>query len=314
MNFIDLIDNIVKTQQVFHSILEGNEAQTRWMLIDPLILDGLGYSREDIIVEYSLENRDSDKYNKLDYSIIVNNKPKLLVEAKSLGVNLYEKYSQLEEYFLSILNRYSYDNSELIGILTDGDKYLFYTNKVRDDKMDKLPFYTIQLSISEDIERKKLLNYSKSNISKNSFIQSEEEYELGVPYRIDMIESVFNFFESQNKRVDIDKIYLNGRMTNIKSFRSLYRELLNRANSLNPNLLYQLAYLEDSERNGKISSTKFSLRHINSTEILYPTVRGDIYITIPSNRNGVIDRIIYLSKMSNLGVQNILVSLRRKIL
>ena len=78
MNFIDLIDNIVKTQQVFHSILEGNEAQTRWMLIDPLILEGLGYSREDIIVEYSLENRDSDKYNKLDYSIIVNNKPKLL--------------------------------------------------------------------------------------------------------------------------------------------------------------------------------------------------------------------------------------------
>ena len=164
MNFIDLIDNIVKTQQVFHSILENNEAQTRWMLIDPLILEGLGYSREDIIVEYSLENRDSDKYNKLDYSIIVNNKPKLLVEAKSLGVNLYEKYSQLEEYFLSILNRYSYDNSELIGILTDGDKYLFYTNKVRDDKMDKLPFYTIQLSISEDIERKKLLNYSKVNI------------------------------------------------------------------------------------------------------------------------------------------------------
>ena len=52
LNFIDFVDNLVKTQQVFHSILEGNEAQTRWLLIDPMLLQGLGYSREDIIVEY----------------------------------------------------------------------------------------------------------------------------------------------------------------------------------------------------------------------------------------------------------------------
>ena len=133
MNFIDFIDDLVKTQQVFHSVLEGNEAQTRWMLIDPFILDGLGYSREDIIVEYNMEkvNRVS-RYEKVDYSVLIENKPKLLVEAKSLGVNLYEKYNQLADYFNNVLNRYTFENSELIGILTDGDKYLFYTNSLKE--------------------------------------------------------------------------------------------------------------------------------------------------------------------------------------
>ena len=156
LNFIDFVDNLVKTQQVFHSILEGNEAQTRWLLIDPMLLQGLGYSREDIIVEYNLENKNADRYNKLDYSVLIGNKPKLLVEAKSLGINLYEKYAQLEEYFMTVLGRYSFEKSELIGVLTDGDKYLFYTNSLNENRMDKRPFYTIQLSVSEDFEKQKL--------------------------------------------------------------------------------------------------------------------------------------------------------------
>lgn len=312
MNFIDFVDNLVKTQQVFHSILEGNEAQTRWLLIDPMLLQGLGYSREDIIVEYNLENKNADRYNKLDYSVLVNNKPKLLVEAKSLGVNLYEKYSQLEEYFLTILKRYTFEKGELIGILTDGDKYLFYTNNVNEGRMDLRPFYTIQLSVSEDFERQKLLVYSKSNISNQSFIKSDEEYELGVSYRIDMIEGVLNYFQSQNISVDIDKVYIQGRLCKINSFRGLYRDILKRVNQYNPNLLYQLACIEDMKANGKISSTNFSLNHINSTEMLFRANGYDIFISMPSTRSGLIERIIYLANASNFGVQNILVSFGRK--
>lgn len=308
MNFIDFIDNIVKTQQVFHSILEGNESQTRWMLIDPMLLDGLGYSRNDIIVEYNLENKNADRYNRLDYSVLLKNKPKLLVEAKSLGVNLYEKYSQLDEYFSTVLKRYIFEKGELIGILTDGDKYLFYTNSMNEDKMDKLPFYTIQLSISEDFERQKLLGFHKNNILKQNIVKSDEEYELGVTYRIDMVDNVLNYFESQGIDAKIDKVYLRGRLVNIKSLRTLYRELIKWVDSRDPDMLYILATQEDFDNNGKISSTKFSLTHINSTEIIYKTKRADIYITIPTSRNALIDRIIYLAKVGNFGVQNILIS------
>ena len=312
LNFIDFVDNLVKTQQVFHSILENNEAQTRWLLIDPMLLQGLGYSREDIIVEYNLENKNADRYNKLDYSILVKNKPKLLVEAKSLGVNLYDKYSQLEEYFITILKRYTFEKGELIGILTDGDKYLFYTNSMNEERMDKRPFYTIQLSVSEDFERQKLLVYSKSNITKQNFIKSDEEYELGVSYRIDIVDNVFNYFESQGIEIEIDKVYFRGRFIKVKSVRTLYKEVIKWVDVQNPNLLYMLATQEDIENNGKISSTKFSLTHINSTEIIYKTKIGNIYITIPTSRNALIDRIVYLAKVGNFGVHNILISFGRK--
>lgn len=312
MDFLEVIESIVKSCKIFHSILENNEAQTRWMLIDPFILDGLGYSREDIIVEYNLENDNPlNRYNKLDYSILVKNKPKLLVEAKSLGTNLFEKYSQLEEYFLSILNRYEYSQGELIGILTDGDTYLFYSNFSLKDSMDKNPFYYIQLSISEETECIRLLNYSKSNILKSSIIYIDEEYDLKESYRIDVIENVFNYFQSKGIPVKIDKVYFRGRVKYVKNFRSLYKELLSIINNLNPNMLYNLAYTEDLESNGRLINRKFSLNHINSSEIEFKTNKGIIYLTLPNTRNGIIDRIIYLVKKSNFGIQNILITLKR---
>ena len=67
MNFIELIDRIVQTSDVCRSILEGNEAQTRWLLIDTFLLDGLGYNRNDIQVEFSLDSKERvNKYDKLD--------------------------------------------------------------------------------------------------------------------------------------------------------------------------------------------------------------------------------------------------------
>ena len=74
MSFIDLIDRIVQTSDVCRSILEGNEAQTRWILIDSLLLDGLGYNRNDIQVEFSLDSEERvNRYDKLDYCVLLNN-------------------------------------------------------------------------------------------------------------------------------------------------------------------------------------------------------------------------------------------------
>lgn len=315
MDFIDVIDEIVKTKQVFHSILEGNEAQTRWMLIDPLLLDGLGYSRKDIIVEYNLENINSERYNKLDYSILLNNVPVLLVEAKSLETNLYSKYEQLEDYFLTILKRYNFEFEcdSLIGILTNGDDYLFYTNSENKNRMDFKPFYTIKLSSSENFERLKLLQYSKDKLSntKNiSLISSDEEYDLNESYRIDMVENVLNYFKSKNISVEIDGFYLNGRYKKIKNFRGLYRELLKQINNLKPSFLYNIALEEDMNSNSQIISKMFSLNYINSAEIKVSVEQGTIHVSIPNNDSGLIRRIIYLANISGYGIQNILVKLK----
>ena len=63
-------------------------------------MDFLGFSRDDVRTEYSV---DSDtrvsKYDSLDYCIMLNNKPTLLVEAKSLGTNLFSFVGQLKDYY-----------------------------------------------------------------------------------------------------------------------------------------------------------------------------------------------------------------------
>ena len=318
MSFIDLIDRIVQTSDVCRSILEGNEAQTRWLLIDTLLLDGLGYNRSDIQVEFSLNSEERvNRYDKLDYCVLLNNKPKLLIEAKSLGIDLFEKYSQLEKYFNAVQKMYDYNQKELIGCLTDGDLYLFYTDIIECGKIDREPFFTIKLSISEDLERLKLLKYSKENVSikvNTDIITSEEVYELYTPYRIDVIENVFNYFKSQSQEVDIDSVWLKGRLVKgINTFRKLYRHLISEVNKLKPDLLYSLALEEDIQENGKIANTKFSCKPINSTNIEFETKNGKVYITVPNTNIGIIERINYLVKSSGYGIQNIVLSLGNKV-
>lgn len=316
INFVTLIDKLVEMQSKNHSILEGNEAQTRWMLIDPLLLDGLGFNREDIIVEYSIDTENRiGVYSKVDYSIMIENQPKMIVESKSLGVDIYNHHSQLKDYFENLLEKYCFDFKSLIGILTDGDLYLFYTNSLNKDKMDDKPYFILRLSQSDDVERLKLLNYSKINIENHReiFLEDEEkDYKLKTSYRIDMVNDVYNYLMSQfsgdGSKIVIDKVYLKGRLYKIKSFIEIYMALLNEINALKPYFLYNLALEEDMERNKNISSSKFSLEVINSKDRIIKTKSGDVHIGIPVNQNNLIERIVYLVKVSNYGMANVLIS------
>lgn len=314
MNFIDVIDNIIKMQTSYHSILEGNEAQTRWMLIDPFILDGLGYTRSDIIVEFNINKEDRvNRYSKLDYCILVNSIPRILIEAKSLGIPLFDKVSQLEEYFNYVLSTGEYQYRGLFGVLTDGDIYLFYTNSINKDKMDAVPFYNIRLSDTEETELKRLLEYHKDNIMNicdYSLLLNDEEYDLVEPYRIDNVENVYNYYSSKGIDLKIESVYLRGKKKKIDSFRTLYKTILKEVDILKPDLLYYLAKQEDISSNGIIGSSNFSCSHINSTEVQYKTSTGVIYISFPKNRAMLIDRIIYLVDLSGYGRHNVLINLK----
>jgi hypothetical protein len=127
-NMLTVINKIVKNQEEYRSLLEKNEAQTRWLLVDDFILEVLGFNRVDIISEYSIDSLDRiSKYDSLDYCVMKNNKPKLLVESKSLGTDLYEKIGQLSSYFSRVSQCFEYNNNELI---TPGNGLPFYSSKV----------------------------------------------------------------------------------------------------------------------------------------------------------------------------------------
>lgn len=90
------------------------------------------------------------KGEKVDYAIMVDGKPQILIEAKCVGEDLSKHYSQLYRYFTV--------TSAKFAILTDGVVYEFYSDIEEVNKMDAEPFITIDLLnlSSEDIV---LLNY-----------------------------------------------------------------------------------------------------------------------------------------------------------
>lgn len=313
--FIEETDKLIALLSNYHNILEGNEAQTRWMLIDPFILDCWGYKREDIIVEYSVDKEERvSKYDALDYCVLLNNKPKLLIEAKSLGVDLYSKYSQLANYFKSVYNSSIYQQRELIGVLTDGDLYLFYTDSKEQGVLDTEPYLTVRLSIAEEYEIAKLLNHNKEGLLNTTAVLEhiEEDYDLSEYYRIDMIEKVFNSYKSRGLDLYIDSVYICGKLKKITSLRTLYREILKQVNILQPNLLYDLAVKEVSERvDGSISECIFSMSVISEC-IELNTKQGIIYGSMPRTRKGVIDRIVCVLQQSSIGLLNVLVKLKEE--
>lgn len=311
-NKSSVLDSIVNKMQLNRADLVNNEAQTRWLLIDSFILDFLGFSRDDVRTEYSV---DSDtrvsKYDSLDYCIMLNNKPTLLVEAKSLGTNLFSFVGQLKDYYDRLYKDGNYVNSELIGILTDGDVYLFFNDEGHNGEMGLSPFYSVQLNSMGYDSCSTLLNFSKNALLVGSkvreFTSFDTEYELYVPYRIDSIETAINYFKAQGITARLDKVYLRGKLVKgIKSFKGLYRNLLKDINVLEPYLLYSLAH---EENNSVLNKTVLSLVRSSKDFVEIQTKQGVVYAALSNSLSDLLYCIVFLLNKSHYGVFNVEVSL-----
>ncbi|MCL2392774.1 MAG: type I restriction endonuclease [Oscillospiraceae bacterium] len=80
---------------------------------------------------------------RVDYAIMVDESPVILIECKPCGESLEKHSSQLFQYFAATPAKF--------GILTNGIEYRFYTDLGESNKMDLEPFMTINvLDISEN--------------------------------------------------------------------------------------------------------------------------------------------------------------------
>lgn len=140
MDFIDRVKEFAASvPQKLESI--NTEEATKNYLIMPFIQQILGYNPFDpneLIPEYDANVGAAKKF-KLDYAILQDNKPVILIECKCYGVDIsHDKhYSQLFSYFAATDAR--------IGILTDGVVYQFFADLDKNNKMDKKPFLIIDL-------------------------------------------------------------------------------------------------------------------------------------------------------------------------
>lgn len=123
-----------------------NEEATKQSMVLPL-LSILGY---DIFnpeeVEPEVQCDITGKGDRIDYVICKNGKHEILIECKDWRLNLDSFVSQLGKYFVASEARFA--------ILTNGIKYMLFSDHDKPNIMDKEPFYSLDMaSLSEgDIE------------------------------------------------------------------------------------------------------------------------------------------------------------------
>lgn len=104
------------------------------------------------------------KGEKVDYAILTNGKPIILVEAKSVNTKLDKHSSQLFRYFSATNAKFA--------ILTDGIIYKFYTDLVEKNKMDKEAFYEFNILNLSDDDLKEIQKYEKTNFNETKIFDN----------------------------------------------------------------------------------------------------------------------------------------------
>lgn len=122
-----------------------NEAMTKTSLVMPFI-QALGYDVFDlneVVAEFTADVG-TKKGEKVDFAIVRDGSPAIMIECKPMGVPLDGgKCNQLHRYFPT-------HTTTRIGILTDGVTYLFFSDLEQKNIMDSRPFMKIDFSNFND--------------------------------------------------------------------------------------------------------------------------------------------------------------------
>ncbi|MGF2924209.1 type I restriction endonuclease [Lactococcus garvieae] len=148
-----------------------NEEQTKNAFIMPFF-QTLGYdvfNPLEFVPEFTADVG-IKKGEKVDYAMVIDGEPQLLIECKSINEKLTNHDSQLFRYFGTTTSKF--------GILTNGREYRFYTDLDEKNKMDKTPFLTIDVTKFKDNQFLEIAKFHKENfdISKITSSASELKY------------------------------------------------------------------------------------------------------------------------------------------
>ena len=154
MDFIDELKQFsFKISKIRTQI--GTEEATKMSLVVPFF-QILGYdvfNPEEFMPEFTADVG-LKKGEKVDYAILNDGKPVLLIEAKWCGANLDNHSSQLFRYFAT--------TSAKFGILTNGIIYKFFTDLDEPNKMDLSPFLEFDFSNLKDSLVPEIKKFHKS--------------------------------------------------------------------------------------------------------------------------------------------------------
>jgi hypothetical protein len=182
------------------------------------------------------------KGEKVDYAIMKNGEPILLIECKHYQEKLDPHNSQLFRYFHTTKAKF--------GLLTNGLHYRFYTDLVEANKMDEKPFFEFMLTDIKEAEVDELKKFHKSYFDLESIFTTASELKYSNEIKI-VLTSEFKEPSEDFVRFFISKVYDGKAMPKVVSqFTGIVKKSVNQliSDMINDRLKSALAKEAESEK------------------------------------------------------------------
>lgn len=219
---MDFIDEIQLLASRLPKQLEycGTEEATKNALILPFI-QALGYdifNPAEVVPEFTADIG-TKKGEKVDYAVLIDGQPVILLECKWSGADLSEaNASQLYRYF-SVVHKVRF------GVLTNGVEYRFYSDLDSPNRMDEKPFFVFNMLDFQDRDVAELKKFTKSAFDLEQILTTASE----LKYTAAMVRILADEFEQPSDefvRFLATQVY-SGRMT--AGVREQFSEIVRRA-------------------------------------------------------------------------------------
>lgn len=219
MDFIDQVKQFTKRVEGMKDSILTEEA-TKTSIIMPFF-SLLGYdvfNPNEFVPEFTADVG-IKKGEKVDYAIMEEGNPVILIEAKWIGEPLARHDSQLFRYFGTTCAKFA--------ILTNGLIYRFYTDLDEPNKMDETPFLEINILDIKDGQVPELKKFCKSNFNVSDIFDTASELKYSHEFRTlfsDLLQSPTDEFV----KIFVAPIY-SGRITQsvIEKFKPILKKALN---------------------------------------------------------------------------------------
>ncbi|MCY4172983.1 MAG: type I restriction enzyme HsdR N-terminal domain-containing protein [Cyanobacteria bacterium MAG CAR3_bin_5] len=170
MDWTEQLEALAKKTKAPNWQAPPNEEATKMALVAPF-LRTLGYdvfNTAEVMPEFSADLPLIKKGERVDYAILENNQPRILVEVKAYRTNLDgAERGQLQRYFHATKAR--------IGILTNGHVFQFFADLDEVNKMDEKPFAEVNLLNLRHAPLSQLKYVTKPKFNLNELLGIAEE-------------------------------------------------------------------------------------------------------------------------------------------
>ncbi|MEW4567199.1 type I restriction endonuclease [Tautonia sp. JC769] len=208
---MDLIDHLsqIAARIPAHRVHLATEEATKNALVLPLI-NALGYNVFDpteVVPEF-IADVGTKKGEKVDYVIMRDGKPAILIECKSVGSKLSLNHaSQLFRYFTTTDARFA--------VLTDGIEYQFYTDIEAPNKMDSHPFFEFSMLSLDGKIVEEIKKFSKQAFDLNNILCNASELKYKKQIR-GLLANEMNSPSDEFVRLFTKQVYNGPITTNVK--------------------------------------------------------------------------------------------------